>query len=108
MANITDYIATGKENAIHLCKLSETIGVTPEKCKDMIRKARRSGAQIVSSGRGYWLAESEEEMQAYYDMMRKQALSRLLTIKPIMSTLNQINGQLSLSDVFEGVSVDGK
>lgn len=97
---ITDYIRHGKDNAIHLQDLSAELGCSPETIKAEIRKARRDGALILSASCGYWLAESPEEMQKYIEMMRRQAISRLFTIKPIKTALNQIDGQINVSDVL--------
>lgn len=100
MANVMDHLRPGRENAVHLSELSELLGIRPETVKSNIRKARAQGEQILSGSCGYWLAESPDEMQRYVNMMRRQALSRLVTIKPIRNTLEQVNGQINLSDAL--------
>lgn len=107
MDGLQSVIPTGKENAIHQTELANMLGVQPTTAKKMIRDARRQGAQIMSSKRGYWLAETDAEMQEYVDRMRREALSRLATIKPIKHTLKEIKGQISLSDAFTGADCGG-
>lgn len=107
MDGLQSVIPTGKENAIHQTQLANILGVQPTRAKKMIQEARRQGAQIMSSKCGYWLAETDAEMQEYVDRMRREALSRLATIKPIKHTLNEVKGQMSLSDAFTGADCGG-
>ena len=93
-------IPQGKENAKHLDELAEIINDTPSRTKKLIQSARREGECICSGQRGYWYSESEDEMKVYCYMLVKQAISRLLTVKPIRRTLKEIKGQINLSDII--------
>ena len=100
-------IPTGEANAIHMDELAERIGVKKESVKAIVQRARRStdfGKWIVSSVRGYWIAETDEELQRYHNTLRKQAISRFITIKPVRRTLNEIKGQISLIDTLKNES----
>ena len=60
-------IPKGKENAIHLKKLSERLNKSESATKNIIQKARRKGYQILSGQNGYWFAGSDEEVTAFID-----------------------------------------
>jgi Mn-dependent DtxR family transcriptional regulator len=107
LEKIQSVLPTGKENAIHQTQLANMLGVQTSTAKKMIQNARRQGAQIMSSKCGYWLAETDAEMQEYVDRMHREAISRLATIKPIKHTLNEVKGQMSLSDAFTGADCGG-
>ena len=100
---LRNYIPIGKDNAIHLNELAEKLGVKPSYVKKKIQEARREGkgSDIVSGSAGYWIAESEEERKAFETMLRRQALSRLKTTKPIRDSLKEYKGQISLTDALE-------
>lgn len=93
-------IPIGKENAIHQEELANRLGVRPDVAKLMVRQARQQGVEVCSGTQGYWLAENDIERKAFVSMMCKQALSRLESAKPINSTLNTINNQISLTDAL--------
>lgn len=95
-------IPKGAENAIHLKELSEKLHMNDGTVKRYIKLARQQGYRIVSNSKGYWLSESKEEMIKWRNMMRKQALSRLEAIKPINNSLNDYDGQISLTDTKKG------
>lgn len=106
MERLKEVIPIGKANAIHQEELARRLGVNPAGAKRIVRKARAAGMQIMSSQCGYWITDNDADMQAYFDMMRRQALSRLKTIKPVRNTLNETKGQISLSDVLAGAGKD--
>lgn len=97
-------IPIGKENAIHQEKLAALLGVAPDTAKLMVRKARQSGLEILSGKQGYWFAKDDDERREFVAMSSKQAFTRLKTIKPIKRNLQDINGQMSLSEAMNGVS----
>lgn len=102
MDNLLCILPIGKENAIHQADLGQKLGITPAAAKMLVRKARREGMQILSGTEGYWLPKDDDEKRDFVKLMRKQALSRLVSSKPIKSALNETKGQLNLSDVFGG------
>ena len=97
-------IPTSKENAIHQKALAEKLGVNASTLKKYIQLARRNGINICSGNEGYWLAENEADIKAFENMLRKQALTRLKTTKPIRDSLKEYKGQMSLTDTFTSIS----
>ena len=104
MNDLKNVIHIGKQNAIHQKELANRLGVTPATAKYMVRKARQNGLQILSGVNGYWIAENDIEKREFIALMRKQAFSRLKSTKSINSTLNDSNGQMSLSDALTAIS----
>ena len=100
-------IPIGKENAIHQKELASLLGVTPATAKIMVREARNQGMEIMSGSQGYWRPKDDNERREFTNLLSKQAFTRLKTVKPIKSTLQEINGQISLSDVISGVAEEG-
>lgn len=108
MDNLLCVLPIGKENAIHQADLGHRLGVSPAAAKRMVHIARRENIQILSGTEGYWLPKDDTEKKEFVSLMRKQALSRLVSSKPIKRALNETKGQLNLSDVFGGSEEDSK
>ena len=104
MNYLESILPVGRKNAIHQKDLAAKLGVSPDAAKYMVRMARQSGVQILSGIDGYWIAETEQEKLLYIRMMRKSAFSRLKNANRIKSTLNDIDGQISLLDAENGAS----
>ena len=100
-------IPIGRENAIHLDKLAQALGVKEGKAKKIIQNARREGMDIVSGQPGYWFPVDDNERKTYYCMLKKQAISRFKTIKPMGDTLKAFQGQMSITEVLNNQSYDG-
>lgn len=97
-------IPIGKDNAIHQEELAQRLGVTPAAAKKMVRKARQQGLQVLSGTCGYWIAANEQEREAFVNLLRKQAFSRLNSAKAVNDIGNDIKGQIGLFDAdIEGV-----
>ena len=107
MELLRNNIPRGKEKAIHVNDLALILGETPAHTKVLVQSARREGEYICSGNEGYWYAESEDEMKKYCRVLVKQAISRLLTVKPIRHALEEMKGQISLSDILNDISVNG-
>lgn len=93
-------VPKGKANAIHLNELAELLNMHPAAVKKAIKEARKT-EPIVSGQRGYWIAESREEMEVFVKSMHKQAISRLSSSKFINENLKQLEGQISFTDSNE-------
>ena len=100
-------IPVGRENAIHNNELAQALGVTEGTVRKIIQRARREGMDIVSGQPGYWFPVDDSERNAYYNLLRKQAISRFKTIKPMGDTLKTFKGQISITDVLDNQSNDG-
>lgn len=105
--SLKDIIPRGKENAIHQKELSKRLHLKDSATKLVIHKAREQGLEIISGNCGYWFAENDEEKQAFVNMMRRQAISRFKSVKAIKSTLETMQGQISVTEAFVDVSEGG-
>lgn len=108
MDNLLCVLPIGKENAIHQAELGQKLGISPTAAKTRVRMARREGLQILSGTEGYWLPKDDNEKRDFVKLMRKQALSRLVSSKPIKKALNEVKGQMSLTDISQEVVSNGE
>lgn len=92
-------LPVGKENAIHQADLGQKLGITPAAAKRMVRKARQAGKEVLSGSEGYWLPQDNTERMAFKRLMQKQAISRFISIKPTRNALNEISGQMDLTNI---------
>ena len=71
--NITDYIPTGRENAIPRSDLARKVGVSDRKVRDLIHCARREVPILnMQDGKGYFKPDMNDEtevnlLRAYYN-----------------------------------------
>lgn len=87
---LTVYIGKGKSNARRQKDIAEDMGVTPETVKQIITEARKSGVLIASNTKGYYYAETVEEMREFANMLRAQGKTRFDTAKPFLEAINAI------------------
>ena len=102
--DIINYIPRGRGNAKHLETLAAELEKPAAEVKKMIRQTRKNNI-ICSGSEGYWLPESKEESAAWLRMMKKQALSRLVTIRHTQKTLKGIPEQMELENIDNGSGV---
>mgnify|MGYP004534410245 CR=1 FL=1 len=84
------YIGVGKSNAKSQKALAEDMGVTSQTVKHVITEARRAGVLIASNTRGYYYAETVEEMREFANMLRTQGKTRFDTAKPFLEAINEL------------------
>lgn len=70
---ISCYLAAGEQNAKHLIELCSATGLDGRTVRSMIAKERLAGECIISSERGYYLANSEREIWRFVRSMRSRA-----------------------------------
>lgn len=105
MDELEKIIPVGKENAVHLKELADSLGVSSGAVKKMVQKARQeNNVEILSGSRGYYFPKDDDERKEFVSAITKQALTRLNTVKPIKSTLNEFKGQMTLLDMLGAVS----
>ena len=97
-SSILDHIPTGRANAVHQTDLATKTGLTTWSVKSAIRQARKTNI-ILSGQEGYWLPESETEGEQWLNMMKKQAISRFVSMRHTRQQLRKDHNQLSLDDV---------
>lgn len=80
-------IPYGEANAIHMKDLAKLLGMTAAGAKEVVRmtrpEAETGGVIIASSSKGYFIPDGVEELKHYYFYMRKQARTRLETIRTV-------------------------
>ena len=105
---ILDYIESGEENAIHQKALAAAAGISCATLKKEIKTLRECGFNIVSSNRGYYIAESMEDLRRFVGSMSRAAASRFGSITAIRKiTKFAIDGQMTLEDT-EKAAQNGK
>ena len=103
---LLEVIPVGRFNAIHLKDGALKMGVTEGGFKNLVRKARKDGAFILSDTRGYWQSDDRAEVQAFLDSMDKQAKSRFSSTKSMRNYMSEVEGQLSIEDIDDTEDVD--
>ena len=96
---LLEVIPVGRFNAIHLKDGALKMGVTEGGFKNLVRKARKDGAFILSDTCGYWQSDDRAEVQAFLDSMDKQAKSRFSSTKSMRNYISEVEGQLSIEDI---------
>lgn len=94
-------LKAGEENAITSKKLRATFHLSERELRQNIEALRRSGLVILSSPKGYYLAETIDELQRFVKQERSRALSILKTLKPAVDKLKEDE----LSSEFGGFSI---
>lgn len=72
--HIADFLSHGPENGVTLRHLKTLTNLPGREIRRMIERERRSGCPIVSDcQRGYWLAETQAEIETFCRSMRARA-----------------------------------
>ncbi len=94
---LLDILQIGKGNGIHLNKLAAKMGLKPAVVKRIVQDARIvHGFIIIGDDFGYYFPENDGDIRKFYFMMRKQAIQRLITIRPIRKYLRECKGQIKI------------
>lgn len=103
--NVLDYLSVGSANARTARELSQLINADTRTITQEIRRLRLQGHFICANSqkncKGYFLAESREELERHYRQMRGRALSIFQAMKPIRQHLKQDENQLEIDDFTE-------
>lgn len=93
--NITKFIPVVRENAISRPYLSTLTGLSDRINRKWIEAARRQGARIISSshGKGYYIAESDDEWMRFLEEHKRRAESILRVYNDGIIHLVQSGGQ---------------
>ena len=88
-SRITDYIPTGRENAVTRVHLREVTGLPDRKVREEIEQARRKGAIIINAqdGAGYYQSEDIKDIAKQYRQNERRALSILAQQKHLRKRL---------------------
>ena len=88
----------GEQNAIKSADLAARLGFNNTRVlQESIARARDEGQMILSSGRGYYLPSSDEEVQRFIKTMENRAINTLAAIKNARRYLKIVPGQIELT-----------
>ena len=90
---IFEYLATGKENARTARELAKIINCTPREVTAQIERERREGRPICAScgsTPGYYLPESDQELNDYCECLKSRAVEIFRTRQALVKVLKQI------------------
>lgn len=88
-------------------ELVDIFNIPDRSVRNLIRKARRQGIPIMAlPDGGYKLAQTNEEKLKLLHMYRGRAMDELVTYSALSKTL-QLDGQISVEEMLEAVSVNG-
>lgn len=101
--NISEFLPTGRENAISKAEWMRRTGYTCERSlRKRLQELREAGEIICSeSGIGYWLPESREEMEAFVRRMYSQAKKMFISARSAAVVIGMPEGQMMVEDLLK-------
>lgn len=107
--NITDFIGTGKENAVDRFQLMERTGLPDRTVRKLIQEARNRGEIILNDqdGRGYYRSIDVGELRRQYKTNRNRAMSILLQNVQLARKIVQLDDINKYQITIEEVAEDG-
>ena len=97
---ITDYLPTGKENAIPSKTLAEILGFdTVRELQKAIERERQAGGVILSTcteGGGYFLPANETEIREFIRTLSNRAKNTRRSMESALDALDGMTGQMRL------------
>jgi biotin operon repressor len=93
---ILSRIATGEGNAIHKTALAKSLGINERIVREVIVEMRHAGTPIIGSQKGYYLAESVEDIQKAREYLKSYVINLCRDMADYKRLLNQINGQFKM------------
>ena len=89
---IFEYLATGKENARTARELAKIINCTPREVTAQIERERREGRPICAScgsTPGYYLPESDQELNDYCECLKSRAVEIFRTRQALVKQITK-------------------
>lgn len=81
---ISDFLLDGQGSALTISDLRRLTGLDSRVIRRQIEQERRGGCPIVSDcQRGYWLAETQAEIETFCHSMRRRAREILRTARAV-------------------------
>ena len=108
VTDYTQYLKTGKENAISGKELAFSLGFSSVRAlQNDIAKSREAGQVILSSSNGgYYLHSSIDELREFVGVMSTRACSTLGVLKSARKLLTELEeqaaGQMHIDDYGDG------
>lgn len=79
-------LSWGKDGAITLGELAETMGVSRRVVEKAIETLRATGAPICSGSAGVWLTTSERELLEQYRALRRRYIHQAINARHLLRT----------------------
>lgn len=87
MICITDFILTGRENAISLADLSHVTELPERAVRKEILQARLEGNLIISSDEGYFMPSDEDDIREYAIRRKAYIVTANKALNPFLKAL---------------------
>lgn len=104
--NITDFIGTGRENAVTRSELVTILNLPDRTVRRLIQEARDRGEIIINAqdGAGYYMSDDVGEMKRQLALNRSRALSVLRQQTHLMRKIREAENkdQVKLEDIADG------
>jgi DNA-binding GntR family transcriptional regulator len=87
------YLKKGRKNAVTRSELARLAGVSDRRMRKAIEDLRNEGYLIcnLQDGKGYFIAESEQDLKSQFAINNARAMSILIQQKYIRRELKKIN-----------------
>lgn len=104
--NITDFIGTGRENAVTRGELMAQLNLPDRTIRRLIQEARDRGEVIINAqdGAGYYMSNDLGEMKRQLNLNYSRALSVLRQQKHLMRKIREAESkdQVTMEEVTRG------
>ena len=104
--NITDFIGTGRENAVTRSELVAILNLPDRTIRRLIQEARDRGEIIINAqdGAGYYMSNDLGEMKRQLALNNSRALSVLRQQTHLRRKIREAEGkdQVKLEDIADG------
>lgn len=93
---VSGLLHTGERNAVTARDLAIITGLSIRDVTLQIARERQAGAVILSSGKGYFLPSSEDEILHFVNAMNSRARNIYLAAQSAKAMLAKVPGQLDI------------
>ena len=102
-----DYLRYGKENAISCRELALLTGMSERAVQRAVHEIRWRFADVIlsESGKGYWLSNDREEIQAFIDRRDRENRGRFITVRNIRKELRKDAKQMSMGTIIRETEI---
>lgn len=93
---ITDYIGTGKGNAVTRAELVNKLNLPDRTIRNLIEEERRKGTLIINAGdgAGYYISDSLDDLVRQYRTNHNRAMSVLVQQKHLRRRIKELGGEV--------------
>ena len=103
---ITDFIGTGRENAVTRSQLVTILNLPDRRIRRLIQEARERGEIIINAqdGAGYYISDDVGEMKRQLALNRSRAMSVLRQQKYLRRKIREAESkdQITIEEVSDG------